>query len=50
MTEAPVSARTAIQSVADPVIAVTRKIALSTSETTRFILMLRTVARARRSA
>ena len=50
ITDAPVSASTAIQSVAEPVMAMIRNAALSTSDTTTFVLTLRTVARASRSA
>ena len=50
ITDAPVSASTAIHNVADPVTAITRNAAFSSSETTTFVLTLRIVARARRSA
>ena len=44
ITDAPVSARIAIQSVATPAIAATMNAAFITTEIARFILMLRTVA------
>ena len=50
ITDAPVSASTAIHSVATPVTAATTNAAFSTIEIARFILMLRTVARLKRSA
>ena len=45
MSDAPVSAMTAIQSVATPATASTRNAALSTSDIAMFARMLRTVAR-----
>ena len=50
MIDAPVSARTAIHSVATPATAATTNAAFSTIEIARFVLMLRTVARLRRNA
>ncbi len=49
MIEAPVSASTAIQSVATPPTAAATNAAFSTIEIARFVLMLRTVARLRRN-
>ena len=48
ISEAPVSAMTAIQSVATPATASARNAALSTSDTTMFARMLRIVARLNR--
>ena len=50
ITDAPVSASTAIHSVAVPVTAITRNAAFSTSDTATFVLTLRSVARASRIA
>ena len=49
-SDAPMSAATAIHSVAAPVIAITRNAAFSTSENAMFARMLRAVARLRRTA
>ena len=49
MIDAPVSARTAIQSVATPVTAATTNAAFMTMEIARLVRMLRSVARLRRS-
>ncbi len=50
ITDAPVSATMAIQSVATPATAATTNAAFSTTEMARFIRMFRTVARLRRNA
>ena len=50
MSDAPMSATTAIQSVAVPASAMTRNAAFSTSENPMFIRMLRAAARLRRIA